>query len=159
MVSEKMYPGMGVVMVRLALVAALLLVGPAVTAAEIAGQVKTLEGSAKVVRDGVATPLQAGADIYAADEIITADKSRLGLILRDDTTLSMGPSSRMVVEHLEFEPAADKLEQGLAFTAGTFSVQAGQIAKLAPNRTDIRTPQMNIGIRGTSFLVKVDGND
>ncbi|CDK97961.1 protein of unknown function [Magnetospirillum gryphiswaldense MSR-1 v2] len=146
-------------MVRFALVVALLLVGPAVTAAEIAGQVKTLEGSAKVVRDGVTLPLLAGADIHAADEIITADKSRLGLILRDDTTLSMGPSSRMVVERLEFEPAADKLEQGLAFTAGTFSVQAGQIAKLAPNRTDIRTPQMTIGIRGTSFLVKVDGND
>ncbi|AVM74111.1 FecR family protein [Magnetospirillum gryphiswaldense] len=146
-------------MVRFALVVALLLVGPAVTAAEIAGQVKTLEGSAKVVRDGVTLPLLAGADIHAADEIITADKSRLGLILRDDTTLSMGPSSRMVVERLEFEPAADKLEQGLAFTAGTFSVQVGQIAKLAPNRTDIRTPQMTIGIRGTSFLVKVDGND
>lgn len=158
MVSEQIYLGMGVVMYRFAM-AAFVLVCPSVTAAEIAGQVKTLEGSAKVVRAGVAIPVQAGADIHAADEIITDDKSRLGLILRDDTTLSMGPSSRMVVERLEFEPAADKLEQGLAFTAGTFSVQAGQIAKLAPDRTDIRTPQMNIGIRGTSFLVKVDGND
>lgn len=146
-------------MFRFVLATALLLVGPSAMAAEAAGQVKTLDGTATVVRDGVTTSLQAGADIFAADEIITADKSRLGLILRDDTTLSMGPSSRMVVERLEFEPAADKLGQGLAFTAGTFSVQAGQIAKLAPDRTDIRTPQMTIGIRGTSFLVKVDGND
>lgn len=159
MVSEQSRLEMGEIMVRFTLLAALLLLGSPVVAAEAAGQVKTLEGSAKVVRDGVTTPLLAGADIYAADEIITADKSRLGLILRDDTTLSMGASSRMVVERLEFEPAADRLEQGLTFNAGTFSVQAGQIAKLAPNRTDIRTPQMNIGIRGTSFLVKVDGND
>lgn len=146
-------------MVRLVMLLVCCVAAMPAFAADPAGQIKTLDGSAKVVRDGVTLPLQAGADIYAADEIITGEKSRLGLILRDDTTLSMGPSSRMVVERLEFEPAADKLEQGLAFTAGTFSVQAGQIAKLAPNRTDIRTPQMNIGIRGTSFLVKVDGND
>lgn len=146
-------------MVRLVMLLVCCVVAMPAFAADPAGQIKTLDGSAKVVRGGVTLPLLAGADIYAADEIITGEKSRLGLILRDDTTLSMGPSSRMVVERLEFEPAADKLEQGLAFNAGTFSVQAGQIAKLAPNRTDIRTPQMSIGIRGTSFLVKVDGND
>lgn len=140
------------------LMASVMLTGVAV-AAEPAGQVKILEGSARVLRGGVPTPLVAGADVFVADEIVTADKSRLGLILRDDTTLSMGPSSRLLVDRLEFEPAADKLDQGLTLGAGTFSIQTGQIAKLAPTRTDIRTPQMSIGIRGTSFLVKVDGNE
>ena len=142
----------------LMLMASVMLTGAAV-AAEPVGQVKIVEGSAQVLRGGVPMPLPAGADVFAADEIVTADKSRLGLILRDDTTLSMGPSSRLLVERLEFEPAADKLDQGLALGAGTFSIQTGQIAKLAPARTDIRTPQMSIGIRGTSFLVKVDGNE
>jgi len=138
---------------------ALALLTQTAVAAEPVGQVKTLDGSAQVLRAGVPTALEGGSDVFAADEIVTADKSRLGLILRDDTTLSMGPSSRLVVERLEFEPAADKLSQGLALGAGTFSIQTGQIAKLAPARTDIRTPQMSIGIRGTSFLVKVDGNE
>lgn len=144
---------------RLFLLAGVMLatgLGPA-WAADPAGQVKVLDGTAQVIRSGQTMPLKAGDDILVADEIVTGDKSRLGLILRDDTTLSMGPVSRMVVDRLEFDPAADKLDQSLAFTAGTFSVQAGQIAKLAPGRADLRTPQMSIGIRGTSFLVKVDG--
>lgn len=128
-------------------------------AAEPVGQIKILEGPAEVVRGGAVAALGAGAPVYAADEIVTKDKARLGLIFNDDTTLAMGPDSRLVVEKLDFEPGADKLDMGLALNQGTFSVQTGQIAKLAPSHTDIRTPQMTIGIRGTSFLVKVDGNE
>ena len=131
----------------------------AALAAEPVGQIKTLEGSAQALRGGATVALAAGAPVYAEDVLLTAAGSRLGLILNDDTTLAMGPDSRLVVERLEFEPAADKLDLGLGLNRGTFSVQTGQIAKLAPSHTDIRTPQMSIGIRGTSFLVKVDGNE
>jgi hypothetical protein len=126
-------------------------------AADPAGRIKTLEGRAYVLRDGAQAPLTAGSDIFTADQIVTGAGSKLGLILIDDTVMSMGPSSVLSIDRMLFEPEQDKLDMGVMMKAGTFSVQSGQIAKLAPVRADIRTPQMSIGIRGTAFLVEVDG--
>lgn len=141
-------------------VAGLALMGAtAASAAERVGQVKTQSGTAQVVREGQSLPLAAGDWLYVGDEVATQAQSSLGLILEDDTTMGLGPSSKMVIDRLLFEPAADQLDMGLMLKAGSFSVQSGQIAHLAPARSEIRTPQMSIGIRGTSFLVKVDADE
>lgn len=140
----------------LPLVAALALpaASPAL-AAEAIGHVKIVTGEVAVERQGAVEALTPGKDLFQGDTLRTGEKATLGIILRDDTTLSLGPASRMVLDELVFDPASGALGMGLTFAKGTFSVVSGQIAKLAPERTIISTPVMTIGIRGTSFLVEV----
>ncbi|CAA7611633.1 conserved exported hypothetical protein [Magnetospirillum sp. LM-5] len=141
------------------LTGALVLWAGAALAADPVGQIKSLEGSASVIRAGAEQALAGGEALQADDVLVTKAGSTLGIVFRDDTTLAMGPSSRLVIDRLLFQPAASQLDLGLSFDKGTFSVQSGQIAKLAPERTNFRTPTASLAIRGTSFLVKVDGNE
>ncbi|MBF0267363.1 MAG: FecR domain-containing protein [Alphaproteobacteria bacterium] len=141
----------------LTVAACLCLWGPLAQAAEPIGLVKSAEGKATAFRDGKSTPLKAGDDLFKNDQLATDGQGALGLVLRDDTTLSLGPNSKLVLDDFVFDPAADKLGLNMRMAKGTFSVLTGQIAKLAPERTSIRTPVATIGIRGTRFLVEVEG--
>lgn len=112
-----------------------------------------------VERSGTASTLEVGSDVLADDILSTGPDSTLGVTLRDDTTLSMGPMGRLVVDSFAFAPAEERLGLELGLLQGTFAVVSGQIAKLAPETVAVRTPSMVIGIRGTSFLVEVEGNE
>lgn len=128
-------------------------------AADPIGLIKTLDGAATVDRAGTAIPLAAGNDVFANDVLSTGPDGRLGLTFRDDTTLSMGPKGRMVLDDFAFDPAKENLGLRLSLLKGTFAVISGQIAKLAPEKMEVKTPVMVIGIRGTSFLVEVTGDE
>ncbi|KJV11040.1 hypothetical protein VZ95_00970 [Elstera litoralis] len=125
----------------------------------IAGQVKTLTGSATLTRAGQSEPITAGMNLLSGDQLATAADASLGVTLRDDTTLSLGPNARLTLDSFVFDPAADKLGLAARLHRGTFAVLTGQIARLAPDRTKFTTPSANIGIRGTKFVVKVEGDE
>ena len=140
---------------RILLMAAALLspLGPAL-ADDIVGHVKNINGQAHLTRAGQVLALQEGADLQSGDRVSTAAQSTLGLTLRDDTTISLGANSELVLDEMLFEPAANKLGLGLSMNKGTFALTTGQIAKLAPDSLKIATPAMSIGIRGTTILVE-----
>lgn len=131
----------------------------AANAAEPIGLVKTLSGAATVDRAGTVAALTAGADLMSDDIISTGAEGAIGVTFRDDTTLSMGPNGRMVLDRFAFDPAGEDLGLELNFIKGTFSVVSGQIAKLSPEAVRVTTPTMALGIRGTSFLVEVEGDE
>ena len=141
------------------LAGALLLALPA-GAAEPIGLVKTLSGGATVTRAGAAAqPLAAGTDVYRDDVIATGPDGSLGITFRDDTTLSMGPKGRMILDDFAFDPAREDVKLGVRLMRGTFAMVSGQTAKLAPEKVAVKTPTMTIGIRGTSFLIEVAGDE
>ncbi|OJX77396.1 FecR family protein [Magnetospirillum sp. 64-120] len=129
------------------------LVSPA-CAEDVVGHVKNISGEARLLRAGQVQALREGANLETGDRISTGAQSALGLTLRDDTTVSLGANSELVVDEMLFEPAANKLGLGLSMNKGTFALTTGQIAKLAPNSLKIATPAMSIGIRGTTILVE-----
>ncbi len=136
--------------------AALSLAGPSFAQQPVAGQVKTLTGSAMLTRAGQAEPVVPGQVLYQGDRLTTGDGASLGLILRDDTSLSLGPKAEVSLDRFVFDPAADRLGLAAKLTRGTLAVVSGQIARLAPERTEFSTLSAVIGIRGTKFVVKVD---
>lgn len=121
-----------------------------------AGQVKNLTGTVMLIRGGQTEPVTAGQLLEAGDTLTTDDQSSLGIILRDDTSLSLGPKARLTLDRFVFDPVAERLGLAAKLTRGTLAVVAGQIARLAPERTEFSTPSGVIGIRGTKFVVKVD---
>jgi hypothetical protein len=121
-----------------------------------AGSVKNVTGQASVLRSGAAAPLKPGDRVFEKDVLITGKGGSLGLILRDNSTLSLGPSSRLVVERFLFAPEKGALAQVLRLSRGSMAAVSGEIVKLNPEVAKVETPLYTIGIRGTHFLLNME---
>lgn len=130
--------------------------GQALAADAPAGSVKAVSGEALVMRAGSATPLKTGDRVYEKDVLTTGKGASLGLVLRDNSTLSLGPGSRLVVERFLFEPEKGALAQVLKLSRGSMAAMSGEIVKLNPDVARIETPVYSVGIRGTHVLLCVE---
>ena len=120
------------------------------------GIVKSLAGDVSILRNG--TPIKAAANtrLLKGDLVQTGKDGKVGMIFEDDTVISIGPNSRIVIENFLFQPNEKKLSFIARILQGTVSYLSGQIAKLAPNLVRIETPNATVGLRGTHVLIKVD---
>jgi len=67
-------------------------------AAEDVGWVATLEGTAEVQRSGTWSGLAQGAALQLGDHVRTAAASRVKLLFRDDSVLTLAERSELVVD-------------------------------------------------------------
>jgi len=122
-----------------------------------AGSVKNVSGEAAVLRAGSAPlALKPGDRVFEKDVLTTGKGASLGLVLRDNTTLGLGPDSRLVLERFLFAPASGALAQALRLSRGSMAAVSGEIVKLNPEVARVDTPLYTIGIRGTHFLLNVE---
>lgn len=128
---------------------------PADAAEETIGSVKKVSGEVAVVRDGRRTPAHPGLKLHAGDILETGPDGLLGVVLRDDSLFSLGPSSRIVIEKFRFVPAEGQLDLTARILRGTMAYVSGLIGRLAPESATFVTPVATIGVRGTRFAVKV----
>ncbi len=139
-------------------VAALLCAGAIDAVAQEAeiGMVKTLQGGAYVLRGDQRNPAKIGDRLFQGDRLETGADGAMGVTFVDDTTLSLGPKSQIVLTKFVFDPNRSNYGFVSKAVSGTFMFVSGQIAKLSPQTVAVETPVGNIGIRGTRFLVKVE---
>jgi hypothetical protein len=130
----------------------------AATAAETVGLVKTTEGGAFVLSDGTRVPAAIGTAIHQNDTIETTADGSVGVTFKDNTTVSVGPGTSLVVDEFVFSPEQDRYAMKTRMLSGTMYYVSGTIAKLAPEAVSVATPVGTIGIRGTRFLVNLDAN-
>jgi len=116
------------------------------------GSVTALKGDAKLTRQKSVTQLTLNAIISEKDLINTASKSRVQVILRDDTVITIGPESEYYFE--AFQDDGD-LKIEMRIDHGFFKSVTGKIGKIAPERFKIKTRASSIGIRGTQFMAYV----
>jgi hypothetical protein len=119
------------------------------------GTIKTLKGEARIVGQSGGAAAVGGA-VYQNDTLETGADGALGLAFIDNTTLSMGPKSRITLTKVVFNPDQKDFAFATNIAKGTFMFVSGSIAKLAPQTVQITTPVNTIGIRGTRFLVRID---
>lgn len=131
----------------------------AASAEETAGVVRIAGGQATITREGLAFPAAVGTKLLVGDILATGPDGSLGLILRDNSTLSLGPESNLVIREFLFAPAQGKLGLLVRLSRGTMACISGLIGKLAPESVRFETPSATIGIRGTRFAVKAGGPD
>lgn len=148
-----------IAMGRALVLAAALAGAVSAVAEESVGMVKTLKAPAFVIRQGEELPARIGMPVYAADRLRTGKEGTLGVALRDDTLLSAGPNSTLAVERFAFNSSTHEGGMLLSVIRGTLSMISGLIVKANPEAARIRTPQATIGIRGTEFVVEVEGED
>ena len=119
------------------------------------GVVRTASGAATVTRGEKTIPAAPGLKIMAGDTLGTGRDGSLGVILRDDSSLSIGPESRLVLRSFLFSSLEGKFDLVASITRGSMAYLSGLIGKLAPEKIRFETPTGTIGIRGTRFAVKV----
>jgi hypothetical protein len=121
-----------------------------------AGRIKVTSGAVYVVRSGTEMRAQPGQILYQADVIRTGADGGLGLTLKDDTRVSLGPGSELRIDRFSYAPAEGHLALALKVARGVVAYVSGRIAKLAPDAVRIETPSAILGVRGTTLAIRVD---
>ena len=120
-----------------------------------AGRIKVASGSVFIVRAGTLVPAQAGQEVFEADSLKTGADGRLGITLKDDTRVSLGPSSEVRVDRFVFAPAEGQMGLVLKVVRGVIGYVSGRIAKLSPDSIRLETPAAVVGVRGTTLALHV----
>jgi len=124
-------------------------------AAEI-GQIKNVTGQVLLLRNNNQQAAKAGDLVEQADIVTTGANGSVGITLIDDSRLSAGPNSRIELKQFRFNPTTQEGESLTEVKRGTLAIVSGQIAKRSPDAMKIQTPTTILGVRGTTFAVKVD---
>ena len=119
------------------------------------GKVTLVLGQATLVSsNGVTSSLQKGSSVKPGDRIETAGGGHVHIRFVDDALVSVRPSSRLIIEEYEYNPAK-VLESQVRFKLETGVARAisGAAAESAKERFRLNTPLVAIGVRGTDFVV------
>jgi hypothetical protein len=121
-----------------------------------AGRIKVSKGEVQIERDGKRLPAPVGATIMPRDTVKTGPDGSVGITFQDNSLLSAGPDSELVIERFVFDSTTHKGAFDTALKKGTLAVVSGKIVKQSPEAMRVKTPAAIMGVRGTEFVVKVD---
>lgn len=134
---------------------AALLLPFAAQAAEVAGVVKTLQGQAWVDRSGATLEAAVGLPVYAGDRVRVGKTGSIGISMRDETLISLGPNSDLNIDGYAYNPTTRDGKVETSILKGTLRFVSGLIARANPAAIKVSTPTATVGIRGTDFIVEV----
>ena len=124
-------------------------------AAQPAGIVKIASGSVTIERASGKQTVAPGAGVEVGDRVVTGRDSWVGITLRDNTLLSAGSDSVLVIDKFLFNTTTHAGEIDASVKRGTVAVISGKIAKQSPETVRFRTPNSILGVRGTTFVIDV----
>lgn len=134
---------------------------PAATATAIAksGTMKAIEGTVSAVgAKGERRTLRPGDAVAVTEQVVTGPKSAASLVLRDGTTLMLGPDSQVEIKGFTYDAARQEGNLFLSMLRGTMRMITGLIGKAHPEAVQINTPTSLIGVLGTDFIVQATGS-
>ena len=129
--------------VAVALVLVLVLFVATAGASSPIGLVKVTEGMATVQRGDEMLPARLGLALQEGDVLRTGADGRMGVVLRDDTRLSLGPESEIRIDRFLFAPAKGHLALVVKMARGVMAFVSGNIAKLSHDAVRVETPCRN----------------
>lgn len=121
------------------------------------GSVKTVKGDVSIVSGGQSNPAAVGVRLHPTDVVKTEKDGSVGIILKDDTVISLGPSSELEMKEFKFDPKENEYSFVSRMVKGTFVYVSGLIGKLSPESVKMETPVGIIAVRGTKLLVRIRG--
>jgi hypothetical protein len=111
------------------------------------------QGDIFAVADGGARRrLVVGGSVYVGDRIETGAGAKAVLVFRDDSRLTVGPSSKFLMENFVYDERNP--EDGRFFVSlltGTMRALTGFVGKANPKNVGFTTSTATIGIRGTGL--------
>ena len=140
------------------------LVTLAILAAAPAFALDVVGKAASVRRDAKGTPpgqsereLAGGTEVYGKERVVTSPSGDLHVLFNDESTLTVGPGSDMVLDEFVFDPAQTQKALSIKLRRGVTRLIGGKITKDAG--AEIGTPNATIAIRGGIVIVSTTGED
>ena len=124
------------------------------------GTVEAVSGSATALRaDGTRVALREGDPLFEGDVLETGSDGALGIVLIDEAAISMGADSHLVLDEVDFEPAAGDGTAHLTALQGTFVFSGGLIAGTAEGAMMVETPIARVQVGIARVGVESSGPD
>lgn len=117
---------------------------------------KNVSGNIGIARNGSTLDAVSGSALYVSDRIVSGNGSSAGIVFKDGTQLTVGPSTDIQVRDYAFEPRQSTYGFFVYLARGAAVYSSGMIAKLAPESVKVATPTATIGVRGTRFIIEAD---
>jgi hypothetical protein len=118
-----------------------------VFAAEKAGDVVSVRGKAVIERKAGREDVRVAAQLQESDSVVTRDRSRVKMLFRDDSILTLGANSKLVIKKYLYSPDSKRAESIYELADGRLrSVVGGAGFK-------VTTPTAFAAARGTVFTV------
>lgn len=122
---------------------------------EAVGRVQTVQGTVLIVPagGGNASRLRTSLPlpVFKGDLLITAEKSRVTLLMKDESRLTLTAQSRMIIDQSVYDPAARRRDTKLRLLLGRLRAVVAKVA--GKNFYRIQTPAATAGVRGTDFAL------
>src|SRR5579863_7451266 len=101
--------------------------------------------------------LAPGQPVVFQERIATAANGQTQILFRDESTVSVGPDSDLVIDQFVYDPNAGTGRLAMSATKGVFRFVGGQVSKLGSPVT-LTTPTATMGIRGGIFIARIASN-
>ena len=116
-------------------------------------------GASVVVNDvrgdtaGKRARIALGDRVFANQGVQTATESMAKFVFLDDTNMTLGPDSRVKLDTFVFDPQGAGKNIAVTATKGAFRFVSG---KSPSDAYKLTTPHAHIGVRGTTYDVRVE---
>jgi hypothetical protein len=139
-----------------AIIAVLLLFGPAARAQTAAGTISAVTGSVQVLRAGKTIAVAVGTPVEVGDQLKTGPGANVAVMLSDKSHFELGESSQMTIdEHTVGAGAATTM---LSLAIGSLRNWVAKLASAGTANYEVHTPNAVAAARGTMYQVQYQQN-
>ncbi|BBN58564.1 FecR domain-containing protein [Hydrogenovibrio marinus] len=122
------------------------------------GKISAVRGEAHFLRGAQEVVINVGDMVEEKDRIKTGANTQVQVVFNDRTIVTIGKSTDFSIPQYVYGDA-DTSKAQFNLAKGVFKSISGRIGKLAPQRFKIKTATSTIGIRGTTYIVRVVGSE
>lgn len=117
-----------------------------------------IKGDSFSITNNKKIKLKINSQIEESSEIQTSNNSKIQLLFKDNTIITIGKNSNFKVSEYKFNEEKKEYKASFSLIKGTFRTITGKIGKIAPNKFKLNSKTSSIGIRGTQIVASIDGN-
>ena len=133
----------------------------AMASGELAGQEVETAGVAGAIKPSVegdvagedSRVLFVGSDIFRNELIKTGEEGTAHLMFADQSSLTIGPNSEVIIDRFVYQPETGTGELALSASVGVLRFVGGALSK--SGNVTVTTPSGTIGIRGGVMVVEI----
>lgn len=102
--------------------------------------------------------VQRGGKVYVNDRIVTGEASKVQIIFRDDSVITLSPNSELVIDANVFDQRSGRRESVMSLLQGKIRSVVGEAYSKNNSKFEIHTRTATAGVRGTENIVESVAN-
>ncbi len=119
------------------------------------GTFKTVQGVVTVGQGDYTRQVAPGGAVMQAEQVQTDAAAAAVLMLRDGTTIAIGPNTTVDLTRFQFDGTTQQGHLAIRVLQGTIRLVTGLLGKVQPENVKVTTPASTVSVRGTDFIVEV----